>query len=161
MSSSTLRSVLTPKRPLLAGAILVVAVATTWFFVPTLQGHVATMNIRSVNVTTSDTGVTDDGSELATTLTIHNPTQRDVMFDSGLIHVYDGKTQLTDGTSTPFSRTTVPSHGTKRIRIELDLDPDRVSRARRAVNSGSISFTGSVRGRIAKRDVQVYVRNGD
>ncbi|KZN22820.1 hypothetical protein A4G99_17075 [Haladaptatus sp. R4] len=161
MSNSNLRSALTPNQPLLVAAVVLVAVITTWFFVPTLQGHTAAMNVRSASVTTADTSVTADGSNLVTTLTIHNPTQRDIVFYDGLIHVYDGETQLTDGTSTPFDETNVPAKETETIRIKMDADPDRVSRTRQAVKSGSISFTGFVRGRIGEKKVQVYVRNED
>ncbi len=161
MTKSNLRSALVPRRPLLVAALLILALVTAWLFVPTLQGHVAAMNVRSVSVTTSDTSVTDNGTELATTLTIHNPTQRDITFYSGLIHVYNGETQLTDGTSTPFERTTVPSGKTKTIRIMLNLDRDQESHARQAVKSGAIRVSGAVRGYLAKKKIEVYLQKGD
>ncbi len=123
MSGSTARSVLRPERPLLVAAIVVTALVTAWLFVPTMQGHVATMNVGSVDVTTSNTAVTDGGESLTTTLSIHNPTRRDIVFYSGLIHVYDGETQLSDGTTTPFGETTIPAKETVTLQVEIDLNP--------------------------------------
>jgi hypothetical protein len=161
MSGSTARSVLRPERPFLVAAIVVTALVTAWLFVPTMQGHVATMNIGSVDVTTSNTAVTDDGEYLTTMLSVHNPTRRDLVFYSGLIHVHDGETQLSDGTTTPFGETTIPAKETVTLEVEIDLIPDRVSQTKRAVRSGSASFSGSLRGRIGQESIHVPLHAGE
>ncbi|MFH5798401.1 hypothetical protein [Haladaptatus sp. CMAA 1911] len=160
MPGSTVRSVLRPERPLLVAAIVVTALVTAWLFVPTMQGHVAMMNVGSVDVTTSNSAVTDGGEYLTTTLSIRNPTGRDIVFYSGLIHVYDGETQLSDGTTTPFGETTIPARETVTLRVGIDLNPDRVSRTKRAVRSGSASFSGSLRGRIGREGIHVPLHAG-
>jgi len=160
MSGSTARSVLRPERPVLVAAIIVTVLVTAWLFVPTMQGHVAMMNVGSVDVTTSNSAVTDGGEYLTTTLSIHNPTRRDIVFYSGLIHVYDGETQLSDGTTTPFGETTIPARETVTLQVEIDLNPDRVSRTKRAVRSGSASFSGGLRGRIGKEGIHVPLHAG-
>lgn len=160
MSSSTVRSSLQPERPLLTLAILITALVTVWLFVPTMQGHIAVMNTGSVDVTTSGMSVADGGEHLEITLMIHNPTRRDIVFYSGSLHVYDGETQLSDGTTTPFDETRVPAKGTMPAQIEIDLNPDRISRTRRALNDGSTTVSGSLRGRIGAEGIHVPVHVG-
>ncbi|WP_423745266.1 hypothetical protein V5735_04495 (plasmid) [Haladaptatus sp. SPP-AMP-3] len=160
MSNSNARSALRPERPLLVAAVLLTVLVTAWLFVPTMLGHVATMNVGSVDVTTSGATVTDGGQHLTTTLTIHNPTRRDIVFYSGLIHVYDGETQLTDGTTTPLGETTVPARETVTLQVEIDLNPDRTARAKRAIRSGSATFSGNLRGRIGEKGIRVPVHTG-
>lgn len=154
---SSARSVLRPDRPLLVTLVVATAVVTLWLFVPTMSGHIATMNVGSVDVTVTEYAVSDGGEHLSVTLEVHNPTRRAVVFYSGLLHAADGRAQLSDGTTTGLGETTVPPGGTVEITANIDLAPERASRARRAVESGSVALSGKLRGEIGNEGVTVPV----
>ncbi|WP_458206355.1 hypothetical protein [Haladaptatus sp. NG-SE-30] len=160
MSNSNARNPLRPKRPLVVGLVLVTAIVTMMLFVPTMQGHIATMNIGSVDVTATEYAVTDGGEHLSATFEVHNPTRRTVVFYSGLLHAYDGQTQLNDGTTTMFDKTAVPAGETVEITANIDLTPATEKQTRRAVQSGSIRLAGEINGEIGQKSVTVPVDIG-
>ncbi|WP_435153281.1 hypothetical protein [Haladaptatus sp. DFWS20] len=157
MSNTSTRSALLPERPLLVGAVLLTALVTAWVFIPTMQGHVAIMNSGSVDVTATEYTVADDGEHLAIALQIHNPTGRKIAFSSGQIHAYDGEVQLSDGTTTSLDGATVPAGETVEVNIEMDLDSKRVSQTKQAVQSGSITVSGRLKGEIGDQEVRIPV----
>ncbi len=159
MSNST-TSTLRPNQPLLVGAVVVTAIVTAWLFVPTMQGHIATMNVGSVGATPTDYTVTDDGEVLSVSFELHNPTGREISFYSGQIHAFDGNAQLTDGTTTSFGGVSVPPGETVTATVEMNLPPEQKAVAKRAAESGSITFAGKLRGEIGDEDVTVPVDGG-
>ncbi|WP_049970845.1 hypothetical protein [Haladaptatus cibarius] len=158
MSNSRTRSALWPKQPLLVGAVVVTALVTAWLFVPTMQGHLATMNSGSVDVTPTEYAVTDDDEHLSTTLQIQNPTGRDIVFTSSILHAHDGDVQLTDGTTTSFDEIRIPAGETVETTIQIGLDTERASQAKTAVESESVVLSGTVRAQIGDKDVSIPVR---
>lgn len=160
MSNTSTRSALLPERPLVVGAVFLTALLTAWVFVPTMQGHIAIMNSGSVDVTATEYTVTDDGEHLAIALQIDNPTGRNIVFSNGQIHAYDGEVQLSDGTTTSLDGT-VPAGETLEVNIDMDLDSEQVSQAKRAVESGSVTVSGRLKGEIGDQDVNIPVEIGE
>ncbi|WP_266076543.1 hypothetical protein [Haladaptatus caseinilyticus] len=160
MSDTNTGVALMPERPLLVGVVLVTALVTGWVFVPTMQGHIATMNTGSVDVTATEYTVTGGGEHLTVALRIHNPTRRAIVLSSGQIHAYDGQTRLTDGTTTSLDETTVPAGETLDLTIDMDLSSEHTSQANQAAKSGSVRVTGMVRGAIGDEGFSIPVRIG-
>ncbi|WP_458185396.1 hypothetical protein [Haladaptatus sp. NG-WS-4] len=163
MSNLSASSVLRPKRPLVVGAVLVTVLVTLWLFVPTMQGHIAIMNVGSVDVTATEFAVTDGGEHLSVTFDVHNPTGREILFTGSVLHAYAGQTQLNDGTTTMFETTTIPPRETAQITADIDLEPGQQSRAKRAAEDGAISIRGELNGEIGRErvDVPVRIERGD
>lgn len=160
MSNTSPHSALRPERPLLVVAVLLTALVTVWLFVPTMQGHLATMNVGTVDVTATEYTVTDDGDHLRVSLQVQNPTRRTVILTNGPIHAYDGQTQLSDGTTTSFDGSRIPAGETVETTVDIDLNPAQVTRAKRAVESESVTLAGTIRGEIGAKDVSISVGTG-
>ena len=160
MSNSTNAAALRPNRPLLVGAVLITALVTAWLFVPTMLGHIATMNVGSVDASATEYTVTDGGEHLSVTFELRNPTGREIVFYNGQIHAYDGETQLTDGTTTSLGGVSVPAGETVTVTAKMDLKSERTATAKRAADSGSIEVAGTLRGEIGDKEVSVAVKQG-
>ncbi|GAA0201316.1 hypothetical protein GCM10009000_014360 [Halobacterium noricense] len=126
-----------------------------------MQGHLATMNSGSVDVAATEYTVSDDGEHLSTTLQIRNPTRRDIVFSSGILHAHDGDVQLTDGTTTSLDGVRIPAGETVETTIHIDLNSEQSSEAKTAIESESVTLSGTIRGEIGEKGVSIPVTTGE
>lgn len=164
MSRLSLRAtVLRPNRPFVVAAFTLTAVVTVWLFVPTMFGHIAVMNSDAVEVSATDYAVSDDGEQLLVTFEVNNPTRRSIKLYNGLLYprAADG-TRLSDGTTSPLETVTVvPSGETKTVTVVIGVRKGAGDRVRNAIESGSITLSGKLNGRISDAEVEIPVQEAE
>lgn len=152
MSDTTL---LCPRDQLALGSFLLVFVLAVALFVPTLSGHLATMNTVSFDATPSDYAVSDDGT-LVVDVQVHNPTRADFTASYGNLYGTVGDEQVTS-LVTDVEETTVPAGETRTVVARIELEDEHRSTARDAVETGRLAVTGQLEGTIRDERVEIEV----
>lgn len=143
------------QKPVTTGSLCVIAVVTVILFVPTLSGHVAVMNANSIELTSTEYTMVEDGDTLLVSLEISNPTRRSYeVVSANLYLVVDGHVvshgSLVDGN-------TVPSGGTASLAAEFSVLGDDREQTKEGIRSGTVAVTGQLRGTVGDASVSVDV----
>jgi hypothetical protein len=149
-----------PRKPFVLGSFLLVALVAVGLFVPTFAGHTAVMNKVSIDATTTDYHVADDGETLVVQVRVRNPTGS--AFTARYASLYgnvDGK-QLTS-LGVEIRETTVPAGETKTVTAHVGIKDGYSEEVADAVESGTLRVTGQLRGSIQDAEVQIDVTEGD
>lgn len=144
----------------ITATFLVLAVATTLVFVPTMNGHIASLNAGSIEATATDVALTDDGSVVRVEVSVTNPTRRPVVLRAAEFQAYAGDTRVAHTSVGAFDRTTVPAGETKTVTVRLAVEEGDRAAVRTAVENGTIRVSGLFRGTINEQYVDVDVERG-
>lgn len=148
-----------PRKPILLGSFVLVAIVTVAVFVPTLSAHISVMNAVSIDATPTEYAVSDDGETLVVTVRVDNPTRSAFTASYGQLYAEIDGEEVTELST--VEETTVSSGGSVRVTVDLDIEDGYGDRVADAVESGRLTVYGTLDGTIQDAQVRVEVVEGD
>lgn len=149
-----------PRKPLTLGSFLLVTLAATALFVPAFAGHTAVMNKVSIDATTTDVALSEDGTHVVVDIRVENPTGSAFTAKYGDLYGKQGDTLLTS-LDVEVEETTIPAGETRTVTARVGIKDGYREEAADAVESGELGVTGQLRGTIQDVDVQIDVTEGE
>jgi hypothetical protein len=148
---------LIPRKPLVLVSLLVAFLAVTALFVPAFSAHVSTMNKVSIDATSTDYSLADDG-DLRVEITVDNPTRTAFTAKNGLLYgKVDG--ERVTGLGIEVASTTVPSGETETVTAHMTVKEEYHDEVAAAIESGRFRVTGRLKGTM--QDAQVMIEVGE
>lgn len=150
-------SQLRPARPAVAAAFVLLTAVTAAAFVPTFAGHVASKDVANVDTTVTDLELATDGSSLAVTFELTNPTDRAIDVTSADLQARAGGERLTRIPGTTVESVTLPARGSRTVVATLEVQDGAADTVRAAIESGDLTVSGQFQAEIGTESVDIDV----
>lgn len=139
-----------------AVALLTLAV-TVALFAPTVVGYVSYEQVSNADVAVDSMAVSEDGSELVTTLSVSNPTGVPITVTEASLYVRANRNLVNNVGGIDVERTTIPAGETGAVPVRIPLLDDERDRAKRGLDTGTTRVSGelNVEVRGQKRELKI------